>query len=70
MPFNVDRGLVMQAVMEGQIGAEHVTVDEIVTAYHLLADTAIQQAVQEIIHAHPDNQARVFDLPWQYLLPN
>lgn len=70
MSLSIERGMVVQAVMDGQIGAEHVTVDEIVTAHHLLADAAIHRAAWNIIQAEPLDQVRVFDLAWQWEQPN
>jgi hypothetical protein len=70
MSLSVERGLMVQAVMEGQIGAEHVTVDELISAHHLLADAAIHRAAWNIIQAEPLDQVRVFDLAWQWDQPN
>lgn len=70
MGLSIERGMMVQAVMDGQISTEHVTLDELVTAHHLLADAAIQSTVWNIIQAEPGNQVRVFDLAWQYLRPN
>jgi len=70
MHLTMERSMVVQAVLAGQIGTEHVTVDELVSAHHLLADAAIQQTLWSIIQSEPRNQVRVFDLDWQYLEPN
>jgi hypothetical protein len=70
MSLSVERGLMVQAVMDGQIGAEHVTVDELISAHHLLADAAIHRAAWNIIQAEPLDQVRVFDLAWQWDQPN
>jgi hypothetical protein len=70
MSLSIERGLMVQAVMDGQIGAEHVTVDELISAHHLLADAAIHRAAWNIIQAEPLDQVRVFDLAWQWDQPN
>lgn len=67
MSLTVDRGMVLQAVMDGQIGAEHVTIDELVTAHHLIADAEIERHMINLVDR---NDVTVFDLEWDYLNPN
>lgn len=43
MSLTVERGMVVQAVLDGQIGSEHATMDELIYAHHMLADTALAQ---------------------------
>lgn len=50
MSLSIDRGMVVQAVLQGQIGIEHVTIDELITAHHILADTALAQALLERVN--------------------
>jgi hypothetical protein len=59
--------MVVQAVMDGQIGAEHVTVDELISAHHLLADAAIGQRMLEELQR---SDITVFEHDWQWLIPN
>lgn len=67
MSLTIDRGMVLQAVMDGQIGAEHVTIDELVAAHHLMADAEIEQHMINLVDR---NDVTVFDLEWDYLNPN
>ena len=67
MRLTVDRGMVVQAVMDGQIDSQHVTIDELVTAHHLLADAEIQRCMVDLSQ-RPD--VSVFVLDWQWDTPN
>lgn len=67
MSLSIDRGMVVQAVLEGRIGVEHVTVDELVQAHHLLADATMAQCLQDQL-SRPD--VTVFVLEWQYVTPH
>lgn len=67
MSMTVDRAMVMQAVLDGQLSTEHVTIDEIVITYHALADKAIADAM--LVNAERQD-VLVFDYEWDYLQPN
>lgn len=67
MSLSIDRGMVVQAVLDGRIGSEHVTVEELITAHHLLADATIAQDLHAQLQR---DDVMAFDLPWQYLNPN
>ena len=67
MALSVDRGMVVQAVLDGQLAAEHVTTDELVQAHHLLADAAIGVAM---VAAAVRTDVTVFDHAWQWITPN
>jgi hypothetical protein len=65
--ISIDRSMVVQAVLDGQIGSEHVTVDELVTAHYLLADAAIAQSLHAALQR---DDVLVVNLAWQYDVPN
>jgi len=67
MNLSAERAMVLQAVIDGQIGSEHVTIDELVRAHHFMADVTIQQ---NLLAQLQRDDVTAFELPWQYLAPN
>ena len=67
MDITVDRGMVVQAVLDGQIGSEHVTVDELIFAHHLLADAVVSRCMQQASYR---SDVLVFGHDWQWFRPN
>lgn len=67
MNLDLDRGMIVQAVLDGQIDSQHVTTEELVHAHHLLADAAIGSVM---IAAAVRIDVTVFDHAWQWDTPN
>lgn len=67
MNLDLDRGMIVQAVLDGQISSDYVTVDELIEAHHLLADAAIGGLM---LHESGRSDVTVFDHGWQWLTPN
>lgn len=62
-----ERQMVLQAVLDGQIGGEHVTEEELIWLHHEAADHAIKE---DMWTANARGDVTVFALDWEYLRPN
>lgn len=65
--MTLERAMVVQSVLEGKIGSEYATVDEIAQACSALIDQVIANDMQENLERQ---DVTVFEHAWQYHRPN